>query len=182
MKGKNKKVLIITFVVIILIIPIVMILKNIKDDNDLLSKIMNEITTSSSVLEDNIKIYNQNRDKLVSSLNGYYSDMLANDYDKYINILKDQENIIKAIYSNVEALADNCGDRLFSKKEVNNICNNFEDYYETVVNVYIDDETKVNELIKSYNKNTNKNLVEYHSDKITDYIDYNKDGEYLGRE
>ena len=65
--------------------------------------------------------------------------------------------------------------------EVNNICNDYKEYYETIVNVYFNDINKVNGFIDSYNSEYSKNLERYNSDLVTDYIDYNKDGKYLER-
>lgn len=183
MNLKNKKVLaIVAVVIVILLFIVIVVLKNIKDENDKLDKVMKKVEVSAELLEDNIETYNDNRNKLASLLGDYYSDMLVDDYDKYISILSEQEDTVKAIYTNVLELDKNCGDRLFSRKEINNTCNNYKDYYETVVNVYINDEGQVNDLIKSYNEDANNKLEEYHSKELVDYIDYNGDNKYLGRE
>ena len=183
MKSKNKRILIAIIAIAIILGSIIIIfIKNIKEDNNELNNLMEKITISNNRLEDNIEAYNQNREKLSSLLDNYYLEMLSNDYDQYINILKEQQNIITSIYANIEELATNCQDKLFSKPEIINICNNYEIYYETVVNIYINDEKQINNMIENYNQDTATPLDKYNSTNLTDYIDYNKDGKYLERE
>lgn len=182
MKLKNKKTIIIIASVVIILSAIILIVKNIKEENDTLNSIMKKITNNYNELEDNIKNYNKNREELSSSLDNYYTESLSNDYNKYINLLNSQETTITAIQTNIEDLSTNCQDRLYSKKEINNICNSYEEYYETVVNIYINDQNQINEMIKIYNEDSDTPLDEYHSKNFTDYIDYNNDGKYLERE
>ena len=65
------------------------------------------------------------------------------------------------------------------QKEINDICASYSEYYETVVNIYINDCKQFNTMIKAYNNTENTPLEEYQSVEINDYVDYNQDGNYL---
>lgn len=183
--NKNiKKILfiIIPIIIIAIIIAIIILINNIKKETNELNDKMNQITNSYQLLETNSNIYNNNRKTLSESLNNSYIENLEKDYDKYINILKEQENTIETIHTSIDDISDNCEDRLFSRKEVNNICSTYKEYYEIVVNVFIKDQAQVNKMINKYNEDATNKLNEYKSNKLIDYIDYNQDGIYLERE
>lgn len=184
MKKKNNKILwfVIAVVVIITAIMVFIVIKNMNEDADKNNVAMDNISKSYQLLEDNIELYNNNRQTLSSSLDNYYTDNLTKDYQTYITLLSEQADIIKSIHTQINDIEENCQDRIFSKKEINNICSNYQDYYEMVVNIFINDKQEINKIIKTYNMNTNSPLNEYASEDLTDYIDYNKDGQYLGRE
>lgn len=184
MKKKSKKVLfaIITIIVIVAVVIITRLIINIKNENDKLNDMMNKITESYQLLETNIDTYNKNRQTLSEYLDNYYTENLDEDYDNYIKLLSEQEDTIEAMHTSIDEISNNCKDRLFSRKEVNNICSTYQEYYEMVVNIFINDQAQVNKMINKYNENATNPLAEYQPTKITDYIDYNQDGEYLERE
>ena len=82
----------------------------------------------------------------------------------------------------IKTLDKNCQKRIFSEKEVNTICKTYQKNYETAVNIFLNDQNQVNILIKTYNETSTSPLEEFQSKKITEYIDYNQDGNYLERE
>ena len=133
-------------------------------------------------LEQNINNYNGIRDNIETNLNDYYTEKLTNDYNTYIDLLTKEENTIKQIETNIDNIKNNCQNRIFNEKEVNNICNTYKDYYETVVNIFIKDKNQVNKMITTYNNTTNNTLEEYISNTYNDFIDYNEDRIYLERD
>lgn len=180
---KNK---IIYFIIIILIFfissGIMIFIKNIKKDSKENDNIMEEIKTTYQLLENNITTYNEIRTNLATTLDNYYTDNLETDHPNFISLLTKEEDIAITIHQNIEKLAKNCQDRIFTQKEINTICSNYPEYYEQIINVFINDKEQVNAIIKSYNETNNQSLEEYHPKQITDYIDYNNDGKYLERE
>ena len=182
MRLKNIKLLLVSFFIVLGVILFILIFKNVNDEKKELDIVMEKVITNFDLLNKNINVYNKNRDKLVSSFDSYYLDMLVDDYDSYVNVFMEQEEVVNKIYDNVKKISIYCNGQVFSDSKVNNICNNYENYYEMVVNVYVSDLEKLNELIERYNQNNNGSLSLYESSKMIDYIDYNKDGEYLGRE
>lgn len=176
----KKKILFIIIGLIILLLVgggIFSIIKN-KDADKL---VINDINNSYDKLESSIVSYNGTRSKLIELLDGYFSIYLERDYDKFIEILGDEKDLLDNILKEVEKLDNLCLDRLFKDKDVNDICNNYKAYYETVYNVYVNDVNKINEYIVEYNNQNNKNLDTYSSVEIN-YIDYDKDGIYLEKE
>ena len=140
---------------------------------------MNEIKEEYKQFENTLSTYNQNRETFSNYLKDYYQDNLKTDYLKYINLLETQENTINNLTKNITKIETNCQNRLFKEKEINDICNKYQEYYETVVNIYINDYNQVNTMIKSYNNEEVEKLNEYQSTDLKEYIDYNKDGKYL---
>ena len=176
----KKKILFIIIGLIILLLVgggIFSIIKN-KDADKL---VINDINNNYDKLESDIVSYNGTRSKLIELLDGYFSIYLERDYDKFIDILRDEKDLLDDILEKVDKLDDLCLDRLFKDKDINDICNNYKVYYETVYNVYVNDVNKINEYIVEYNNQNNKNLDPYSSVDIN-YIDYDKDGIYLEKE
>lgn len=183
MKNKIKiRYIIAGILVLVVLIAIIIFIKGIKADTKANQNSMAEIKTSYQLLEDNISTYNETRNTLATSIENYYTENLATDYSKYIAILTQEEDTIKAIKTNIDKLEKNCKDRIFSEKEVNNICSNYKEYYEKVVNIFINDKNQVNNMINIYNETANQPLEEFRPTQNQDYIDYNEDGEYLERE
>jgi len=178
-KDKRKIFFIVGLIVIILLI--VGIVFKIVKSNNANEKVMNDINTSYGVIEDDISSYNEVRNNLIKVMDGYYSINLGRDYNKFIYILGKEEELLSSILKEVEKLDDLCLDRLFKKKEINNICDNYKVYYETVYNVHINDVNKINGYIDSYNNQNNEKLDGYSSNN-TDYIDYDGNGIFLERE
>ena len=51
-----------------------------------------------------------------------------------------------------------------------------------MINIYVTDINKFNEIVNTYNKETSSNLSLFKSKVINEYIDYDEDGEYRGLE
>lgn len=177
----NKKIIIV-IVVLICLFGTFFVLFNSLNNSKLDEKVMTDIRNSYDNIEKDISSYNSVRSDLVKIINNYYSSNLENDYDSFINNLKKEELLLNNIYKEVKILDDLCLDRLFKDSSINKICSDYKVYYETVVNVYMNDINRVNGFINSYNSNYNKNIVLYKSSLVSDYIDYNNDGNYLERE
>lgn len=175
----SRKKIIIIVLVFVFILTIGLIIFNtvkVNKDND---RVMSDIREVYSKLEKDINSYNNVRSDLVSTVNSYYSSEMDKYYDKFVNILEKEGKLLDDINKKVNKLDDLCLDRLFKDSEINNICNKYKVYYETLNNIYVNDIVKVNMIVDSYNLDYNDNLVEYSSDR--EYIDYNKDNLFLER-
>lgn len=177
-----KKKLVIIVILLIISGFIITFIKNFQDNKKTTEKTMNEITTDYKKLEQNINEYNGIRESIETNLNDYYTEKLSSDYNTYIDLLKKEENSIKEIETNINSIKNNCQNRIFNEKEVNNICNTYKEYYETVVNIFIKDINQINKMITTYNTTTNNTLEEYTSNTYKEFIDYNEDGIYLERD
>lgn len=182
-KTHNNKIIYIIIVALLLsLMALTMLLKNIKKDSEKNNNTMQEIKTTYQQLETNISTYNEIRNTLVTNLENYYTKNLTIDYPKFIDYLTKEENIVIEIKTNIDQLEQNCKDRIFKEKEVNTICNTYKEYYEKVVNIFINDQKQINYIINTYNETEKQSLEVFQPTQIKDYIDYNKDGKYLERE
>ena len=133
----------------------------------------------------NTSVFEEFRDQLyVSTLSNIYYDTLAQD-DKIIkNQFSNYENIVDEISKKVKVLDQLCDDMYYPDGSVNGKCNNYKLIYEQVVNCFIGDTKVYNKYIKEYNqsvKDMDSTILEgYHTKK--DYIDYNHDKEFSGKE
>lgn len=179
---KKKKVLIISVFILLFIVVAGLVGVKISAKNKELDKIQKGIENTYKKLENNIKDYNNNREIISTELDDYYTDDLEGDYDGFIKILKEQKSIIDEVKTSTVELGNSCGNRLYPRSDINKICSNYQDYYETVFNVFINDYGEINKIIEDYNKTNNKGLEVYTAGEELDYLDYNKDGKYLGRD
>ena len=82
-------------------------------------------------------------------------------------------------------LQENC-DRKYSSASVNNTCDLFKQGYESVVNYYLTDIEMYNKFVDEYNNWLTTNgmtlepLTKEELSLYNSYIDYDKDGSYLG--
>lgn len=186
MDNKNlnhKKILFLIVIIIIIVLCLIFFwIKNWIEDSKNNQKKMEEIKETYQVLETDISNYNDTRTKLIEQLQEYYPEKLTEDYLNYTNLLTKQENNIEKMLITIKTLDKNCQKRIFSEKEVNTICKTYQENYETAVNIFLNDQNQVNILIKTYNETSTSPLEEFQSKKITEYIDYNQDGNYLERE
>ena len=86
----------------------------------------------------------------------------------------------------VQELKENCNGIYFPESQTNNKCQTYATSYEEMVNYFINDITQVNQNIEEYNKYNQENatgippISKYSTTK--DYIDFNGDKEYAGKE
>lgn len=178
----NKIIYIIIASFLFIIIIITIFFQNVKKDANKNNNTMEEIKTTYQQLETNVSTYNEIRNTLSTHLENYYTENLATDYPKLLDYLTQEENSIIEIKTNIDKIEKNCKDRIFTEKEVNTICTVYPEYYEKVVNIFINDQNQINNIIKIYNETEEQSLEVFQPTQIKDYIDYNKDGKYLERE
>jgi len=113
----------------------------------------------------------------------YLEDMGKNP-SLWSNFINEYSSIIQKIEDGSKRLQKACvndfGD-ITAKTE----CNQFRVNYESANNYYISDIKVYNELVKKYNEWANgsyENLKEVELKIHKDYIDYDEDGEYFGKE
>lgn len=178
MKKRHIIIIITIMIIIIVILGIIKFIKNFQNDANKSQVIMNEITEYYSKLEENILEYNKNRETLNDKTSSYYQESFNTDYLNIINNLKEYDQTISKIKTNIEIINKDCGNNIFSNANVNNICNTYQETYEKIINVYMNDVNNFNNLVDLYNKETSSDLMKFTSNYITDYIDYNNDGKY----
>lgn len=114
-----------------------------------------------------------------------YLETLRDNAEAWNNFIKTYEDGIKKVDDTAKELKEFCNLE-YGDVNVSSKCITFKANYEAANNYYISDAKLYNELVDEYDKynsngvyaSVNKaNLVVY-----KDYIDYDKDGEYFGKE
>lgn len=181
-KTTNHKIIIISLVFLLLIIIMITIfVKSLKEDTKQNEKVITQLKKDYQTLESQINDYNNGRTSLAEYLENSYTEELPNYYEDIIQLLQKIETNLKTDEKTIQKIEKNCQGKVFVDTKVNSICNSYQEYYEQLVNIYINDTKKVNELITSYNQESTSPLAEY-SSTPKDYIDYNKDGIYSERD
>ena len=106
--------------------------------------------------------------------------------DGWQKLLDEYTVIINELENNSSYLKDNCKTVKTLNNNASIQCESFEFAYETAINSYISDINLYNESIKGYNEWVSNNgelkPLELYNNLYKDYIDYNKDGEFFGKE
>lgn len=156
-------------------------IKSIKEDTKNTNINIEKIDKNYKEILEKIDIFNESRSDLMDLLENVYTNNLKEKYNNIINLIQSEDdsvNDIKILVSTLDNLCPHDYINSKAKKE----CSLYQDYFEQMTNVLITDTNKINELINKYNANYEDKLEIYNSKSNDEYIDYNKDGKYLGRE
>lgn len=147
---------------------------------------MNLVYDEFEVFSANTSVFEEFRDDLynISFSNLYYDTMPMNDYT-IKNKLSNYERIVDELEKNMENLKKLCNNMYYPESNANSQCVNYKSIYEQVVNYFVSDIHFYNDNIEEYNEyqislGSMLRLRTYHIDR--DYIDYNEDGTYDGKE
>lgn len=175
-------VVIISLIVIIVVLFIFFFFKGILDDNKMTNHRMMEIKRINNNLDSYISDFNKNRNTLIFLLGKTYTDQLDLKYDNIVMLLDKEEEQVKNVLDVVSKLDDYCHDKVYSDQSVNQICVDYPVSYESMANVFVGDVQHINGMVSNYLEKHNGNVSPYHTDLFNDYIDYNGDGVYSGKE
>ena len=190
MSDKKKiTILILLGIISIVVGLIILFISNLKKDqqnmNDRISIIIKEYNSFSKDLN---KV-NKTRDTLHKDfLDKIYYDTFEKNDTSYKNRLLEYEEDVTDISKNNKKLKEYCNSNIYySSSDANSKCSAFNLAYEQMVNSFVDDINKYNSNISAYNSwlneqgNTSSLKLEKYKTKKT-YIDFNKDGNYSGKE
>ena len=181
---KNKKFF--AFFIILLFIfaigGIFFFVKKVMHDVDTTNRRIVEIGNLYRNMDSYISDYNDNRDGLRVLTKDAYIDNLDSKYDNILLILNKENDNVKSISNVVLNLDKDCNGRIYSDAYVNQVCLSYKSHYEEMVNVFVGDISHVNKMIRLYNDSHDHKLNEYVSSNYQEYVDYNKDGVYSGKE
>ena len=176
----NKKNLIISIIIVIIVLLIALIIINISKskkqtniNKEMIIKSYNNLTTS-------VKSYNEVRTKYDEMTKDFVLSTYKSKQTEYEELLNKYNDIIKNIDSEVTQLNGYCT-QLYDDGEVNKICDGYKNLYEKLINIYVTDLNNYNDKIKAYNEYQNESLKLF-TMVHNDYIDYNEDKIYEGRD
>ena len=191
---KNKKTITIIIIILSLIILVSMLsffvikfVHGIKEDKRRTNEIIILIDENYANFKSSIDLFNSKREILHNEIfvDNYYDEM-ETKIDGWKKLLDEYTIIVKELENNSKYLKNNCKTVKTLNNNASMQCESFEYVYETAINSYIADINLYNESIKGYNEwiNGNSQLkpLELYNNLYKDYIDYNKDGEFFGKE
>ena len=187
----KKRVLIIVFLVLfisVISLGVYLFAKNVREDQQLTKEKMKEISAAYNVFNKDIEKFASDRETLYKNLQETYLENLESSYETWNKYMDDYAITIKKIEKDSKTLKKSCFIK-FASIEINNKCTNFKANYEAAMNYYIADVKNYNKMVvKEYNdwaKNNGKENQLLNEAKLViykDYIDFDKDGEYFGKE
>lgn len=189
--SNKKTILILVLLGILSIIVgfILMFISNIKKDQQEMNNRMSKINTKYEKFKKEIEKINIERDSLHKDfLDTIYYDSFATNELKYRKSLNNYEKEVTELSKNNSDLKEYCKLGIYySSSQTNSKCNAFQLAYEQLINTLVDDINQYNDNINKYNNwlkeqnNTTAPAIEIYKTKKT-FIDYNKDGQYSGKE
>lgn len=189
MKIKNKKVFIIILVVVLIITAISLLtvnfVKNMKKDREETIKTMEQIREKYRTFSPLVEEFSEKRTEYYTMKDEkLYLENISDSKDEIISFMDEYSTLVYKVHNDSKYLEDNCM-RKYSDNRVNNTCNLFKQGYEAIMNYYMTDIKGYNEFVTSYNEwskesNSALKLDKIEFDLYSDYIDYDKDGSFLG--
>lgn len=156
-----------------------------KDQETILNRI-NYVNDEFEIFSTNTSVFENYRNELYNVVlsNVYYDTMY--DEDKAVkNKLSNYENLVDELTKNTKNLNKLCDNVYYPDSKVNTKCSNYKLIYEQVINYFVSDINVYNENVKKYNEYQKNNNSDLRVDKYKttkEYIDYNNDNEYDGKE
>ena len=96
-------------------------------------------------------------------------------FNEYLKTLQDMDEAGKD-------LKELCPNHTYKDDDVVSKCSSYMTAYETSVNYFIKDMNLYNDQIELYNETAAEPIELYQNNQYSDYIDFNGDGTYLGRD
>lgn len=177
---KNKRIVVIVSILVIMVALLTVFFVNITKDSKNTKLNVDSIKKSYALLTDSVNKYNETREKFNTLTTGLVLDNYKEKHDEFIELLTNYNKIINNIDNYVANIKAKCA-LVSSTSEVSNICASYDTTYEKLVNLYVNDINKYNEIITKYNEFKKEELALFEA-VYEDYIDYNNDNVYEGRD
>lgn len=147
---------------------------------------MNMVSDEFEEFSTTVTVFEEQRDLLYKEVLDklYYDSMYSND-NSVKNKLSNYEAIVNEIDKKTGMLDNLCNEVYYPDSRVNSKCNNYRSIYEQVVNCFVTDINQYNAKVDEYNKSiklTNGSNVISKYKTNRDFIDYNDDGRFDGKE
>ena len=157
-----------------------------REDHQRVLRRMDDVSGIFEGFSTNTTMFEDYRDELYTEVLGnvYYDTMYKTD-ETVKGKLNEYEAIVDGIKKDTKKLDSLCKHVYYPDSEVNKMCINYKSIYEQVVNYYVTDIHTYNDNVEKYNayQDTIKKdlkIKKYHT--VYDYIDYNGDKIFDGKE
>ena len=176
---RSKKNLIISIMCVILLTGILILVLVVNKERKENKNNMEFIRKNYNLLTSSINNYNEIRNKYNQLSSVLIMDSYKDKEEEFSELFKDYSKEINNIDNYINNINLRCNG-IYNDSEINKVCNSYKLVYEKVINLYVSDIDNYNKFIEEYNeyKKENIELIE----KVHDYIDYNNDEKYEGRD
>ena len=157
-------------------------IKDYQEDVKNTKEIIQKINDEYEKFEKEIVNYNKDLTKLIETLKkSTYVEKIEKNKDEIKNLMENVEKELDSI-SSFKSLNKYCTKK-FSDGKTNRNCSSFSKTYEKSVNVYVDVVVVYNDVVKKYNELVDESKkIKSAESKYDNYIDYDKDGTFLGKD
>ena len=177
---KSKKTILIGVLLIIFVAFVIVFALLTRKDKMETERNMESIKKNYNLLTTSVGEYNEIRAKYATMSEVLLMDKYEESHEEYINLLTDYNKVMKEIDSYITNISFRCNNK-YSDSEVTKVCDNYKSLYEKLVNLYVNDINNYNKFIEKYNEYKEAKLEKFEM-VHEDYIDYNSDNIYEGRE
>ncbi len=177
---RSKKSILIGVILIIFIAFVVIFVLSMRKDKLATERNMENIKKNYNLLTNSVNDYNEIRTKYAEMSSVLIMDKYEENHEAYTTLLTDYNKVMKDIDSYITNISFRCNNK-YSDSEVNKVCDNYQELYEKLVNLYVNDLNNYNKVIDKYNDYKNTEIEKFEM-VHEDYIDYNNDNIYEGRE
>ncbi len=188
----KKKYIIIICVVLVILIGLIVggvfFVKSFNEDREKTLAIMDKIQEEYKSFSPLVEKFSDGRTYFYTAKEDlFYLESVEANKEAITTMMTNYNILVMDVHNKSEYLQENC-DRKYSKATVNNTCDLFKQGYEAVMNYYQTDIKMYNTFVKEYNSWLTENaytiepLAEEDFSLYDKYIDYDKDGSYLGGE
>ena len=161
-------------------------LNGLKKDHEIVMERMNDVDAAFESFSTKVSLFGDYREDFHESIfeNLYYETLFTTDQFVKTEITK-YEKMVDDITDDASTLAKLCDDIYYPDGTINSMCMNYKTMYEQVINYFVGDVEDYNEVVKKYNAYQNSIsstsfVKEYSTTK--NYIDYNNDKTFDGKE
>ena len=187
MKKSLKIIGIVLGIIAVLFILACLWVSGLKDDQEQTKETVKVIVDSYENFNNRVEEFSTLRNQFYELRDDLYLETLAQNSNEWNKFMKEYAESIDEVEKASKGLKENCHIK-YGDVNANSKCTAFKANYEAAQNYYISDVKMYNSLVDEYNKWNSEQSKKYPSvEKGTfpvykKYIDYDKDGEYFGKE
>lgn len=169
--------------IILILLGVVIFIATDQNNKNMIDKQNTEIILERyKVFTEDASNYNEMKDQFEDKVLGIsVLTEIDDNYEAYVNYLEEYIGSMDKIDEDSKELKELCINHTYKDENAIKNCARFVLAYETAYNLLVNGLKEYNTLITNYNEtypDTAKNVVE---DKYTNYIDFNGDGNYVGK-
>lgn len=128
-------------------------------------------------------VFSDKREEVYDTM---FQDVILEDYaaqkESYDTLFDEYSKSLQDMDEAGKDLKELCPNHTYKDDDIVSKCSSYMTAYETSVNYFVKDMNLYNDQIKLYNETATEPIELYQNTQYSDYIDFNGDGTYLGRD